>query len=246
MTSVMSNSRDAIRSAIGETTGHPLTDAEFARLKAQLLATAIAGAFTGGDTLTARFMRQDHFTFTPTHQLWLMGNHKPAVRSGGRSFWRRLRLVPFQHEVPDDEVIDDLQGILVRDHGPALLAWIVAGAVAFAAGGLREPDSVKTATAAYALDQDTVRRFVDDCCHVGGGQAAVTKVGALREAYEAWCAAGGETPVSAKAFGLALQKVGVESHKGSKGVRMYAGIMLLADENAPPESGDAPPGEWYR
>jgi len=33
---------DAIRSAIGETTGHPLTDAEFARLKAQLLATGFS------------------------------------------------------------------------------------------------------------------------------------------------------------------------------------------------------------
>jgi hypothetical protein len=33
---------DAIRSAIGETTGHPLTDVEFARLKAQLLATGFA------------------------------------------------------------------------------------------------------------------------------------------------------------------------------------------------------------
>jgi P4 family phage/plasmid primase-like protien len=73
---------------------------------------------TGGDTLTARFMRQDHFTFAATHQLWLMGNHKPAVRSGGRSFWRRLRLVPFEHEVPEDKVVDDLQGILFRDHGP--------------------------------------------------------------------------------------------------------------------------------
>jgi putative DNA primase/helicase len=127
---------------------------------------------TGGDTLTARFMRQDHFTFTPTHQLWLMGNHQPAVRSGGRSFWRRLRLVPFLHEVPESEVIDDLQGLLVREHGAALLAWIVAGAVAYAEDGLREPDSVKSATAAYERDQDTVRRFVDDCCHLGGGPAA--------------------------------------------------------------------------
>jgi hypothetical protein len=33
---------DAIRSAIGETTGHPLTDAEFARLKVQLLATGFS------------------------------------------------------------------------------------------------------------------------------------------------------------------------------------------------------------
>src|SRR5664279_3991961 len=64
---------------------------------------------TGGDSLTARFMRQDHFTFTPSHHLWLLGNHKPTVTSGGRGFWRRCRLIPFLHEVPKDQEVDDLQ-----------------------------------------------------------------------------------------------------------------------------------------
>jgi P4 family phage/plasmid primase-like protien len=197
---------------------------------------------TGGDTLTARFMQQDHFTFTPTHQLWLMGNHKPAVRSGGRSFWRRLRLIPFDREVPEAKVVDDLQGILARDHGPALLTWIVTGAAQYAAGGLRDPDSVRAATADYAHDQDTVGRFLEEQCHLGGGEHVQIKVAKVRSAYEAWCTDAGEVPVSAKAFGLALQRAGVDSVKGSKGQRFYRGLALLGDEDAPPTEADR--GGW--
>lgn len=186
---------------------------------------------TGGDTLTARFMRQDHFTFNATHQLWLMGNHQPAVRSGGRSFWRRLRLIPFEHEVPEDKIVDDLQGILVRQHGPAILAWIVAGAAEYHRGGLGEPESVKAATAGYAKDQDTVARFVEECCHIGGGDYVQIKVSIVRKAYEQWCLSEGEEPVTAKAFGLALKnRFGVET-KRTNVARMYVGMTLLVNED---------------
>lgn len=191
---------------------------------------------TGGDTITARFMRQDHFTFTPTHQLWLMGNTRPEVRTGGRSFWRRLRLVPFEHEVPADQVIDDLQGILVREHGAALLAWAVAGAVAYAAGGLREPAKVKAATAEYESDQDSMARFVDECCYLGGGQHVQIKASKVREAYEKWCYATGEAPVSAKAFGMAMKNRFHVELTRTRSARMYVGLGLVVDEDASPDA----------
>lgn len=190
---------------------------------------------TGGDTLTARFMHQDHFTFTPTHQLWLMGNHQPTVRSGGRSFWRRLRLIPFLKEVAAENVVDDLQGILARDHGPAILAWIIEGAVAYCRDGLNEPKSVLAATQEYAHDQDTVARFVEESCHLDGVGVAKEKVSTVREAYERWCHANGETAVTPKALGMALSKLGVDSTR-TKHARMYAGITVLTtDEDASPD-----------
>jgi putative DNA primase/helicase len=203
---------------------------------------------TGGDTLTARFMHQDHFTFTPTHQLWLMGNHRPTVKSGGHSFWRRLRLIEFNREVPENKIIDDLQGILATNHGPALLNWIIAGAVAYHQGGLQEPQSVKAATASYAHDQDTVARFLEEVCHLGGGELVQIKVSIVRAAYDRWCLEVGEQPVTPKAFGTALSRAGVDS-KRTKSARFYMGITLLTDdENASPDepTDDEPDDGWYR
>lgn len=205
---------------------------------------------TGGDSLTARFMRRDHFTFRPTHQLWLIGNHKPAVHSGGRAFWRRLRLIPFVREVPEEKMVDDLQGILARDHGPAILAWIIQGTVDFFNTGLREPDSVKTATAEYERDQDTIARFIDECCRIGGGDNVATKTSKVRDSYEKWCEAEGETPVNPKAFSQALtRRYGVGRDRlsgGSSGgsrSRVYTNIAVLGGDE---DDGDPDSEGWFR
>ena len=193
-------------------------------------------------------MHQDHFTFTPTHQLWLMGNHQPTVKSGGHAFWRRLRLIEFNREVPADKIIDDLQGILATDHGPALLNWIIAGALAYHQGGLQEPDAVKSATENYAHDQDTVTRFLEESCHLGGGEAVQIKVALVRTAYDRWCLEVGEQPVTPKAFGIALTRAGVNSTR-TKSARFYQGITLLTDdENVSPNASpaDEPDDGWYR
>ncbi|MFD0886737.1 phage/plasmid primase, P4 family, partial [Streptosporangium algeriense] len=186
---------------------------------------------TGGDTLTARFMRQDHFTFTATHHLWLMGNHQPAVRAGGRSFWRRLRLIPFLHEVEPEKVVDDLQGILARDHGAALLAWIIQGAAAYHQGGLQEPDTVLAATKGYEADQDTVARFVAECCHTAASIQVQIKITKLREAYERWCFVEGETPVSAKKLTQELARRFGVGQSRSASSRSYTGITIIAAED---------------
>ncbi|MGP3779934.1 DUF5906 domain-containing protein, partial [Halanaerobium saccharolyticum] len=36
---------------------------------------------TGGDAISARFMRQDFFTFQPQFKLFVVGNHQPALHS---------------------------------------------------------------------------------------------------------------------------------------------------------------------
>lgn len=193
---------------------------------------------TGGDSLTARFMRQDHFTFAPTHKLWLMGNHQPTVTGGGHSFWRRLRIVPFLNTVPENKRVDDLQGILSREEGGTILAWIITGAAAYFASGLQEPDSVRAATDEYANDQDTVNRFVDECCHLGGGDQVKIRTDVVREAYEHWCHTEGATPVKPRTLGLTLRtRFGITSDR-TKHHRFYQGITLLIDDESGTERKD--------
>jgi putative DNA primase/helicase len=51
-------------------------------------------AMTGGDPISARFMRQDFFTFVPAFKLFVAGNHKPALRNVDEAIRRRLHLDP--------------------------------------------------------------------------------------------------------------------------------------------------------
>lgn len=182
---------------------------------------------TGGDALTARFMRQDHFTFEPTHHLWLMGNHLPAVKAGGDSFWRRLRLIPFTRSVPTERKIEGLARILADEEGPGILAWMVAGAVDVFSGGLREPAAVMAFTETYAEEEDSLARFMGDCCHLGGGTHVVINTSKLRGAYDDWCRAEGETPLKPQVFGRELRtRFGIDQIR-SNGRRFYVGVALL-------------------
>ena len=204
---------------------------------------AIVKRLTGGDTIRARYMRQDWFEFTPSHLLVLMTNHLPEVGSGGTSFWRRVRAVPFNHVVPEEQRDPELKDRLIAEHAPAILAWLVEGAVAYVADGLREPEGVRVATKQYEASTDTVARFVDDMIILGGGEWVKTRTAAVRAAYETWCRSEGEQPVSAKAFTTQLvARYEITNVKGSKGVRFLTGVTLAGgDSDAPPESFDAPP-----
>lgn len=186
---------------------------------------------TGGDTITARYMRQSFFSFEPTHHLWLMGNHQPQVKAGGDSFWRRLRLVPFLHKVPDDKRIENLAKILVAEEGPGILAWIIRGAIDVFDGSLRAPAAVMAATQVYAEEEDQLGRFLDERCHIGGGDHVRIETKKLRAAYETWCHAEGEKPLSASPFGREMKQRGFHK-KPSNGKHFYPNLALVAADDA--------------
>lgn len=191
----------------------------------QRFAEARVKMLTGGDRINARFMRRDPFTFTPSHTLLLLGNHRPETSAGGPAFWRRIRLLPFNHTVPAEERDPHLAQKL-NDLAPAVLAWAVQGAADYAAHGLQEPGSVLVATADYAADQDTVSRFLEECCNLGGAPVVKIKTSLLRTAYETWCRQAGETAVSPRGLSLALARDHSVSLLKSNGARFYEGVSI--------------------
>ena len=186
---------------------------------------------TGGDSIKARFMRQDEFTFKPSHLLVMMTNHRPEVGSGGTSFWRRLREIPFLNQIPEDQRDPELQGRLIDQHGPAIMAWLAQGAAEYAARGLQEPDKVKAATKTYEASTDTVGRFVEEMCIIGGGDYVKVQTNRVRSAYEVWCAQEGESPVTAKAFGTQIvARFGIGKSR-DKHARFYTNVSLAGGDD---------------
>lgn len=193
-------------------------------------------ALTGGDRLSARFLYANPFEFTPSHTLILSGNHQPSVKMGGNSFWRRLRLIPFDHTVPEKDRIDDLKDILVTEEGPGILAWIVEGAASSMAG-LREPQSVIDATKAYEREEDAFGQFVAECLHLAPGSQMVKIEGTkVRAAYSSWCRANGISELSAQAFGREMRRRTGCAIKATNGVRWFLGVTLIDTESHDPRN----------
>lgn len=196
---------------------------------------------TGGDRIMARRMRQDYFSFTPTHKLWLLGNHRPEVGTGGHAFWRRIRLIPFERVVAADRKIDNLARELVQDEGPGILHWLVDGARRYLAtrDPLTGPPSVRLATEAYATTEDHIGRFLAECCTTGNSGDARgdlrVEQGLLYSTYSVWCQAGeGIRPATARAFATRVRtELGLASPAEmmkSSGRKYYPGLGLLPED----------------
>ena len=81
---------------------------------------------TGGDMIKARQPREKFVTFQPTHTLWMFGNHKPRVSGTDEGIWRRMKLIPFEYRIPDEELRDqrELFEEFEREF-PGILNWIL-------------------------------------------------------------------------------------------------------------------------
>jgi putative DNA primase/helicase len=118
-------------------------------------------ALTGGDKITARFMRQDFFTFTPAFKLTVAGNHKPGLRNVDEAMRRRFLMVPFNHRPahPDPDLARKL-----RAEWPGILAWMIEGCRDWQRHGLVRPDAVTEATRDYFEAQDVMGRWLKERC----------------------------------------------------------------------------------
>jgi putative DNA primase/helicase len=142
-------------------------------------------ALTGGDRMTARFMRADFFDFSPSFKLFITGNHRPRLNSVDAAMRRRLLLVPFTVQIPPAERDPNLLQKLESEH-PAILRWIIDGGLEWQRVGLSPPVSVRVATDCYFADQDTVQQWLDDSTY-DGGAFAFTRVSALFSSWKTWC-----------------------------------------------------------
>jgi putative DNA primase/helicase len=185
-------------------------------------AEALMKQLTGGDTITARRLYQNSFTFSPTWKIWLAANHKLEVRSGGKSVWRRIRLIPWTVTIPDDERDPDLPAKLMGE-AAGILAWAVAGYLDLRQNGEQVPDAVRVGTEEYRTETDTIGQFIGECCETGN--SCRTRPSTLYEAYRAWVEKRGERAKTLSAFGRTIQERGFEKITVD-GNFWYRGVQL--------------------
>lgn len=146
-------------------------------------------ALTGGDRITARFMRQDFFEFTPQFKLLVAGNHKPAIRNLDEAMRRRLHLIPFTVTFPPARRDQRLQDKLLAERD-GILAWAVQGCLEWQRVGLRPPAAVNAATEEYFTAEDALGRWLEECCRRGPNLTETTA--ALFAAWKGWAETNGE------------------------------------------------------
>jgi putative DNA primase/helicase len=188
------------------------------------LAEARVKMLTGGDTMRARYMRQDFFEFVPTHKLVIVGNHRPIIRNTDESIRRRLILIPFDAVIPEDARDSRLSEKLAAEL-PAILHWMIRGCLAWQRDGLNPPARVLTASEQYLEESDVVGRWIEERCVLGRNQM-VTKSAAFAD-WKRYAEAAGEFVGNIRRLMERLVVVpGVEDERLTGGVKALRGIGL--------------------
>jgi putative DNA primase/helicase len=189
------------------------------------MAESLMKQLTGGDAIRARRMREDFWQFWPTHKLFIAVNHKPIVRGTDYAVWRRIKLVPFEVTIPDEEKDRHLLDKLKREL-PGILAWAVRGCMEWQQHGLGEPDEVRQATADYRGEMDALMRFVAERCVQNSEVRCTLKQ--MFAAYAKWAAEGGEEVFTRQAFNTKLRERGFrDRNSAANGAAEWHGIGLL-------------------
>lgn len=182
---------------------------------------------TGGDQLTARFMRQDFFAFEPTHTLVMLSNYKPKADATDAALWRRVQLVPFEVVIDKEDQDPELADRIKAHEAAGVLRWLVDGARQWQREGLAPPEAVVQQTAAYRAAEDAVGQFLEDAC-VRQGEAKV-RSSHLFGAFKRWCADQGYASVHAKELKAELTGRGF-THEKRKDGNYFVGLGLHASE----------------
>jgi putative DNA primase/helicase len=181
-------------------------------------------SLTGGDPITARYMRQDFFTYLPKFKLLISGNHLPRLRNVDEAIQRRLHLLPFTCTFNGNDRDSKLADKLVSEYG-GILQWIIDGAVAYEQHGLAPPPMVREATEAYFETEDLFKHWLVDCCE----QAldACENPSRLFESFKAYAEAANDRAGNLREFRARLRKAGFKpGNSSSKGGRFWQGLIL--------------------
>jgi putative DNA primase/helicase len=185
-------------------------------------------SMTGGDPITARFMRQDFFTYIPEFKLMIAGNHRPGLRGVDEAIRRRFHLVPFSVRIPPEERDLDLQEKL-KAEWPGILTWAIHGCLEWQKVGLAPPAAVLAATAEYLDSEDAAANWLTECC-IQHGTLHVS-ASDLFKSWREWAEAAGEFSGSQKGFSQKLVAKGFEAKRLAGGKAGFLGIGLKPQEN---------------
>ena len=177
---------------------------------------------TGGDKVTARFLYGKEFEFVPEFKIWLGANHKPIIRGTDDGIWRRIRLIPFTAQIPENKVDKALKSKLKKEL-PQIMKWAVDGAIAWQREGLKVPEVVKKATEEYRFEMDTLCRFFSE--YVVVDSSARMKASVLYNYYCEWADANNEFIMSSTKFGKEIMAKIPDKKAFSDGV-YYMGIKI--------------------
>lgn len=179
---------------------------------------------TGGSKVTCRFLYGDEFEYMPEFKIWIATNHKPIVRGTDLGIWRRIKLIPFEVNIPKEKV-DKLLKYRLRKEMPQIMHWAVQGCLKWQKEGIQEPRCVQEAVKEYKQEMDLLAGFLEQCVIIDYDCKEKIYSSDLFRVYNRWAKENNEYEMSSKKFFREVGKKLPDKGRDSRGV-FYTSIRL--------------------
>jgi putative DNA primase/helicase len=201
---------------------------------------------TGGEQITARTLFKGYVDFQNKTKPHMSGNGYPTIDGTDHGIWRRMLVMHWTETIAREHQrnFEDVVGELVSE-GPAILNWLIDGALDYLNNGFFIAEAVRGDTDAYRDEMDPVGQFVRDHVVVAPGQTVQAR--AMYHAYKAWCEVNAKQWIFETKFGRVMKTRFPRDDKAR--VRVYLDVKLIDppklnskhDEDEPPPGDDVVP-----
>jgi putative DNA primase/helicase len=140
---------------------------------------------TGGDEVSARFMRCDYFKFRPAFRLTIIGNHQPTLENVDAAVRRRFNVPPVLPFARTSRITSWRRKL--REEWPEILRWMIRGCLDWQRNGLLRLERVRMRSLPGWTSQHVATHLTDEILIVeiifGRGERETTT-----ELYRSWSA----------------------------------------------------------
>lgn len=196
--------------------------------KAGHLDEEVIKQMTGGDMIRARDIYERDVTYYPEFKLWLAMNNKPRIVGTDDGIWRRVRLIPFQMQIPDSMRVKEFHKVLFGEEGPGILNRLIQGCLDWRKEGLGMSGAIEQATREFRASQNVIQSFFDEHTILGQNNLHA-KAGSLYKAYVAWAEQQNEFVIRQNEFAEELARRGFEKKRAHEGFEWW-GVGLKSEQ----------------
>ena len=192
---------------------------------------------TGGEPIHLRRLNQESIEVYPEFKLVISCNYKPRILGNDDGIWRRIALVPFNVQIPKEEVDKKLGDTLWAERS-GILNWMVDGAIEYLEmGGLSPPREILEATDEYRLSEDPIGKYIMTALDVTRDPKDVIESGRLYQSFVLYAKRFNEPVLGDAAFRRKMPK-GADDHgfaKGKSSISIYTGVRFKPGFSPPDE-----------
>lgn len=180
-------------------------------------------ALTGGDSILIEKKYCMPYEIKPQGTIFLACNNLPVIRGSDHGIWRRMKEIPFDYKITNEEKINNFEEILLKEKNGIFL-WILIGWKEYKEKKLCEPEILKRINEEYKNNENPITDFCNEFCIIDESQAIQARP--LYNHYLKWCESVNEKrPLSEKKFSQFLKDKGFEKDT-CKGLKFWYGIGI--------------------